>query len=815
MTTSESSPPFEPRRPGLWALVVFLLVDLSIMWPLFSGKVLLGGDQLSAGYAFRNFFAEMVRSTGHIPQWNPYIFGGMPLWAIPGHFPVFYPTAWLRWFVSADLALTLGFFIHFVVAGAAMYALVRAFRTSWGAAVVAGVGYELTGMVASQINPGHDGKMYVAALAPLAFVALIRAIRDKRWAGYGGFALVIGLAMLSPHYQAAYYLMIASGILTLWLVFVDPERPRGRSPLVPLALALVAVLVGVGISLVEVLPVLHSIPYTPRGAGGGSVGYAYATSWAMPPAELMTAILPQFNGMLDNYWGTNSFKDHTEYVGALVILLAVLGFGAVRRRGLLSAFGTIGVLFLLVAFGGHTPFYRLWYHLPAMKQFRAAGMAFYLVALCTCVLAGFGAERVLRGRMNTLRFWITTGLIGLLAVLGVGGLLQGVTEGLADSLSRGLPDQQRNFMINQVVANATALQTGSMRLLVVILVGAVVIWLIHRRKLTGALAAVGLIVVVGGDNWSILRNFGSWTAPASQIYVGDSMTAAMKQTPLPFRDYNPASEAPSPFYQYAVYQGSNLMVFGIPQIFGYHGMESRFFDALFGEKNSWMNQLSPTLLDLYGAEYATINQPVDSTVLPGFSQTQGPVASPSMVGRSSPTGYLYQRSRASEWVRVVPAAVKVPEEQIIPTVVSPRFPLNTYVLYADTTSVQAAGPDQPTPQATAVEASLRAWSPGAMTIELHGSDTRTIYLLVAENWYPDWHATIDGKSATPLRGDEAMLSLPLPPGSHEVRLWYDVTSYHTGAWLSLVSLLLAMGAVVWGWRARRHEQPPPPRTADA
>ncbi len=803
MTTSEASPTFEPRRPALIAAIVFLIADLSLMWPLLAGKVLLSGDQLSAGYAFRNYFAQVVQSTWHIPQWNPYIFGGMPLWAVPGHFPVFYPTAWLRWVLPADLSLTLGFFVHLVVAGMAMYALLRTLRTGWAAAVVAGVGYEMTGMVASQINPGHDGKMYVAALAPLAFAALIRAIRDRRWGGYGGFAIVIGLAMLSPHYQAAYYLMIASGLLTLWLVFFDAERPKDRSPLVPLALALAAVVVGVAIAAVEVLPVMHSIPYTPRGAGGGSVGYDYATSWAMPPVELMTAILPQFNGMLNNYWGTNSFKDHTEYVGAMVILLAVLGFGSARRKGLLLPFGTIGGLFLLVAFGGHTPFYRLWYNLPAMKQFRAAGMAFYLVALCTCVLAGLGADRVMQGKMNSRRFWITAGLIAFLAILGVGGLLQGVTEGLANTLGQTQPDVVRNHMIDAVIGNAPALQAGSMRLLLVIIVGAAAVWAVQHRKLAGGMAAAALVFVVGGDNWTILREFGSWAPPASQIYVADGITATMTQTPLPYRDYDPASEAPSPFYQYAVYQGSNLMVWGVPQVFGYHGMESRFFDELFGGKNSWTNQLSPTLLKLYAAQYATFNTAVDTAGLPGFHLAKGPVAMPSQVGRAAASGYLYQRDSTVKWVRVVPAAAKVPASQVVPTVISPQFPLNSWVLFDDTTSVQASSSAQGAPAPATVAAQLTSWKPGDMTVNLSGSDSRTTFLLVSENWYPDWHATVDGKAETPLRGDEALLTVPLPPGSHQVHLWYDVASYHTGMWVSLLALLVALAAAGAGIRQRR------------
>ena len=95
------------------------------------------------------------------------------------------------------------------------------------AAVVGGLAYELTGIVASLVKPGHDGKLFVSALAPLAFLALLKAVRERRPGGYALLALVVGLCMLSPHYQMTYYLLVAAGLWTLWLVFFDPDRPAG------------------------------------------------------------------------------------------------------------------------------------------------------------------------------------------------------------------------------------------------------------------------------------------------------------------------------------------------------------------------------------------------------------------------------------------------------------------------------------------------------------------------------------------------------------------------------------------------------------
>ncbi len=63
---SASAAPFEPRRPALLAVGVFLLAALTLCWPMLAGRWLLGDDQYVAGYSFRLFGAEMFRATGRI-----------------------------------------------------------------------------------------------------------------------------------------------------------------------------------------------------------------------------------------------------------------------------------------------------------------------------------------------------------------------------------------------------------------------------------------------------------------------------------------------------------------------------------------------------------------------------------------------------------------------------------------------------------------------------------------------------------------------------------------------------------------------------
>jgi hypothetical protein len=770
-----AEPTFEPRRPGLVATGTFLLAALTLCWPMLAGRWLLGDDQYVAGYGFRRFGAEMFRATGRVPEWNPYSFGGLPF--IAGqHGDIFYPTAWLRWFLPIDTAMNLGFFVHIVLAGVTMYALLRALRLSWTGALVGGLAYELSGIVASLVRPGHDGKLFVSSLAPLVLLALLRAIRDRRPEGYGLLSLAVGLCMVAPHYQMAYYLLVAAALWTIYLVFFDLERPPGLRWPVELALAFGAVVLGVAIAAIQVLPFLQYIPFSPRGAGGPSTGWEYATSFSMPPEELMTTVLPQFNGVLDSYWGRNFFKLHTEYLGAVVVSLAALGVADPRRRRLVLALAGIGVLFLLVSFGGHTPFYYLWYEvMPMMKKVRAPGMAFFLVALPVAGFAALGVDRLLRGEVSRRALVTTLAVLAGIAALGVVGVLQAVATVIAG------PEQAA-----RVAANAPALQAGALRLLVVVLVGGAGLWSVWQGRLRGGLAATALAVVVVGDLWSIDRLFFSFRGPASEIYRDDPVTARLRAEPKPFR-----------VLDVGVYQGSYLMAHDIQTMLGYHGQEIRFYDELMGGKNQWRNVGSPALLDLLGVRYLLLPS---AQAVPGYHQVLGPVTT-----TPGAPAVLFERDTVPVYARVLPGAAKLPEDQIVPTVIDPRFPYDAIALYPDTVTGLSPEPIRggQVPAPVPVRPTVSAWAPGEMRIGLSGTEPKPAYLLIGENWHPDWHATVDGKPVPVLRADGTLLSVVLPSGAREVTLRFASAAYARGKLVTLAAVLVTLGLLAAPWWPRR------------
>ena len=123
-----------------------------------------------------------------------------------------------------------------------------------------------------------------------------------------------------------------------------------------------------------------------------------------------------------------------------------------------------------------------------------------------------------------------------------------------------------------------------------------------------------------------------------------------------------------------MYQGSYLMAHDIQTMLGYHGNEIRFYDELLGGKGQWRNAGSPNLLDLLAVRYLLLPQ---AQAVPGFHQVLGPVTT-----TPGGPGVLLERDTVPPYVRVVPGAAKLPEDQVVPTVVDPRFPLNAVALYA-------------------------------------------------------------------------------------------------------------------------------------
>jgi hypothetical protein len=236
----------------------------------------------------------------------------------------------------------------------------------------------------------------------------------------------------------------------------------------------------------------------------------------------------------------------------------------------------------------------------------------------------------------------------------------------------------------------------------------------------------------------------------------------------------------------------------VPQVLGYSGVELGDFDDLLGGRNEWRYLRSVHLWDLLAVRYALF---ADSVRVPGFHFVSGPVAT--ATGRNG-----YEADSVPPYARVVPAAVKGDTGEVIPTLLDPRLDYNRIVVFDRFAPVNPLPlVDQQMPAPSLSQARLVRWSPGQMSVRLEPPPSAASYLLIAENWYPDWHATVDGDRAQVVRGDHTFITVLLPAGARQVELVFASKDFTRGRMITWASLLLlaawAGAGMVGGKRARQ------------
>jgi hypothetical protein len=768
-----------PRLAAAWAALTYALCALSLSWPALLGKSLLdeSSDQFRAGVAFRQFAADYFRQHGAIPLWNPYLQGGMP-YVGAMHGDIFYPTFLLRLVMPVDVAIAWGMIGHFFLCGMATYWFIRvAGRMAFGPALVGGVAYMMAGFVSSLISPGHDGKLFVNALFPVLLTVLVWAIRDgKQWA-FGAVAAVTGLMLLTPHPQLFEQGMVAAALWALFLAYGGTGATALDRGLATrrLATALLAVAIGTAMGAIQYMPAAEYTAWSPRANG---VGWEVATSFSFPIEELFNLYLPQFSGILDQYWGRNGIHFHSEYAGVVVLMLAGAAFGApadAALRRFVRCWMAIGTIALLWALGEHTPFFRIVYAtVPMVKYMRAPSTMFFVTTFAIAMLAAAGSQRLLGAGLSRryLAGWVIAGVgITLLA-------LSGALGNVADSLLR-IPE-----FADRISAGAGALKVGALRSLAVLGAAAGLFAAISSRRVGPRTGVFALAVLVAIDLWSVDRLYWRWGPSGREIYATDPAIAYLKALPQParvlsFSDESRPSGANDPYLGRIGVGWDGLMVHGIRQTYGYQGNSIRRY-AIFAQPPMWFN---PTTWALTNTRYVLSN--LDSLGVPGEKRVVGPVRNSAGTMVS-----LIELPGRNPFAWVAPLIAKYPDDQLAREMTAPNFPSQSIALIDPGSATPGAALTAiPAPLTLAVQATT--YQPGRISLSLAGPAPAGSALVVSENFYPGWTATVDGKPATVERMNFVLMGVPLPAGARSVDLAFSSPAYERGRAVSLAAVAVA------------------------
>jgi hypothetical protein len=465
-----------------------------------------------------------------------------------------------------------------------------------------------------------------------------------------------------------------------------------------------------GFSLLQTLPATGVLAESSRGSG---LPYATFTAWSVAPQRLPELVVPHYFGDTDSlddarYTGRQYETGGYPYIISIYFGIPLLLLAACGARQR-PMLAALAVLALLLSLGKHLPGFRLIYdYVPLVTIFRYPVKAQIAALLPVAILAAYGVQYAQRPRARQ-------------ALAGVAGMA------------------------------AIALALVSVHAALVAAAFAVAVWS-RREWAIAAVVAADLLIAGWGVN-----DF----APRS-IYDPPPLTAAVRATVQDGRFY--AATKPSNLraptddlmwlaqFQIRTFDDYNAPLFGIRSVYhtDYDGLApvrmARIVNAI--DRMPW--PVRKGLLDRTDVRGILAPVPLH---LPGLTE----VATMPIVGEPL---RLYANAGAVP-ARFVSSAIMARGDASAARLLLAQRDLSRVILEAPPAPLGNCG-------TAAVTVLTRTINSARYQLDAPCDG----YLVLAENHYPGWTATLDGHPATHVRADYAFTAIPVPRGRHTITRRY-------------------------------------------
>ena len=766
---------------ALYAVLTLVLFRTYLLSP--SGSMLYGSDTITAGVMLRTFFSESVKALGRVPQWNPYFMSGVP-YIEGGGGDVFYPSVLLHFFLPMWTALAWKLILHVFLAGVFMYLCARAFGASRMIALLIGAAHLVSAQLVSQVHDGQDTKLYVTAIFPGALWLLVTGIEKLSLTRFLWLGIIAG-CMLLGHPILSFYGWMALGGFGLGMIW--NRRHEGRSAtLKRIGGGAVALAVALGVAFVILWPMYEYLQlYSTRGGGGH--GIEWSSSWGLHWPETLGTLVAGFAGtdvQQQTYWSANAFKGNLEYAGAIILALGIGSIWALKGDRRRWAFLTIALVAWFNAMGQETPVYQLFYAaIKQIRNFRAPSLSMFLFFLSFGILAALGLQRAFGGagderarKILGRSLAIGAGVSILLGVIVLGG-----GSGFLVSIL-GVSDAPR----------ASLLAANSSEVAMACIVSAIFLGLawgafgLHRMgTLSSRSVIVALLALSAVDGLRVNSRFVE-AVPFSQIFPDDPALAQLRSQMLPGERILSIGNR--------VYQDGRLATYKVPEVFGYHGNQLRWYDAFTrrfereadstGGRETLAMIMSPAMQAL-SARYMIL-PPVDQP-LTGWEK----------IGQNEQVS-LWQSTNALRGGAVISNLVVEPDStKQLDALWTPGFdPHTTATVFAPVAGIPAGKAGKGTFTITGFAADTVA-----ATVTTDGP----ALFLHSQNWHPYWQVEVDGAPAAVVRTDYTLLGVAIPAaGEHHVVFRYRSPRVSTGLLVAKSTWgLVLLLSLILGVRARR------------
>ena len=414
----------------LFLLLIILLIFLLFYSPLyFGGKTFQSGDIITS----QSSKTYVENHQGGYTLWNPYIFTGMPAYAIStGYkwFNIVYVVAnTARNIFSAPFSTQYAMWTFYLFALAyAMFFFMMNRTQNRLVSLFSSLTVSFSTGIVVFLYIGHVTKLTAIFVFPVLLLLLINFQKKIKLLDVMLLLFFMPVMFLGWHVQIIFYIFFAVMIYFIYYLaraIKTKDNFLLKQLLKSAAIFLFAILVGLGIQSDNFTQVWEYSPYSTRGTESildkqsGSTQktetdfYEYATNWSFSPGEVLTWIVPSYYGFgksvyngplsqnrdveVNTYFGQMMFVDVAMYMGVIVFFLALFSMIVNWKDPFVRYLTILAAVATLISFGRTFPIgYDLMFHyFPFFNKFRVPSMILVLVQLSLPILAGLGIAKII------------------------------------------------------------------------------------------------------------------------------------------------------------------------------------------------------------------------------------------------------------------------------------------------------------------------------------------------------------------------------------------------------------------------------------
>lgn len=732
-------------------------------------------------------------TSGQLPAWNPFSFGGTALLSMQ-QAAVFSPTMILFAALPTSLAANWNVISAFAIAGLGAALLASCFVTNRVAWVTSGFAFGFAAFFFGHIS--HPGILLTFAYLPWLCATYLRLVNRPSWKRFMAAVAVGLLALVAGHGQAFIMSVMYLGVFVL-----GDALFRTRKEVLRRIGWAVAVL-----GIVGALGAIQLVPAAVYTANSGRDHYSYsrAMSFSFPKSHAELYMFPRafgvanatgpFHGLYSGSWNT---EELTGYVAMMTLFLAVGGLIYYKRNRYVRTFAVLAILGFLLAFPRSNPLGPLLYQLPILGQFRSWARYTVFCSLSMAMLAGFGVQALVDGRLSKRTIIRTAAVLGGVALFGF--------------------IMTDHFRVHRFLARSTShlLLFGPTFVFIAISAG-LLLYLRNHRRLLALIPA--LIVVDVFLSYGITAEWATMSPSVATVNADAAGTSVPGWGSTYATDDSPTRYIQVTRYPERAFRQSRVLRTDLLGMYAMNGLDPlapREFRQRIGgmsEEGVLRNAGRLTAPNSWLPDILRISTlVVDTRTAQDAVPPTNRIVTQNSIGTQRRQIMRYTMVPRLPEIYAVGSVTRLQSEQVIPTLVNGRVDLQQTAVIED----DCANCPQNGAKATITQVKRK---PNDTTFTTTANNTS--FVVLSQTAAKGWTATIDGKPAALHLTNGFVQGLRVPAGTHRVAVHYQPPGFTAGLAVTSVTAFGLMAFYVVSRRRRNRsivdltEKPATPATDD-